>query len=107
MTDSFGFPALVRWCCIVASRPLRRPTVFRGITFWLAVAIGWTVYLFLRRSMPPATTDVPPVTTDEPPAARQSALSSQCMMPATLASVPFSRISFSPAYSSPPGCRPT
>ena len=97
MTDSFRIPgagSLVLHCRLP---PAPQASDFPGD--------NRGPYLFLRRSRPPATTDEPPVTTDEPPAARQSALSSQCMMPATLASVPFSRISFSPAYSSPPGCR--
>jgi uncharacterized membrane protein YbhN (UPF0104 family) len=42
--------------------------IYRGITFWLAVAIGWTVYLFLRRKHPPATT--PPAPASPDPAAK-------------------------------------
>jgi putative heme transporter len=42
--------------------------VYRGITFWLAVAVGWTVYLFLRRTQPPATG--PPAPSSPDPAAR-------------------------------------
>jgi hypothetical protein len=36
--------------------------IYRGITFWLAVAISWTVYLILRRQQPPAT--APPASPD-------------------------------------------
>ena len=42
--------------------------IYRGITFWLAVAIGWVVYLFLRRMKPPAT--APPAPVSPGPAAK-------------------------------------
>jgi hypothetical protein len=33
--------------------------VYRGITFWLAIVIGWTLYLLLRRDHPPAPSPGP------------------------------------------------
>ncbi|MBV9794986.1 MAG: flippase-like domain-containing protein [Actinobacteria bacterium] len=40
---------------VPAAPALTAVLIYRGITFWLAVAIGWTVYLVLRRTKPPAT----------------------------------------------------
>jgi putative heme transporter len=48
---------------VPAAPALTAALIYRGITFWLAVIIGWTVYLVLRRTKPPVTE--PPVT--EPP----------------------------------------
>jgi hypothetical protein len=46
---------------VPAAPALTAVLIYRGITFWLAVAIGWVVYLYLRRTKPPAT--APPAKT--------------------------------------------
>src|ERR1700744_941167 len=53
---------------VPAGPALTAVLIYRGITFWLAVAIGWAVYLFLRRTKPPAT--APPAPAGPRPAAK-------------------------------------
>jgi uncharacterized protein (TIRG00374 family) len=53
---------------VPAAPALTAVLIYRGITFWLAVAIGWVVYLYLRRTKPPAT--VPPPSASPDPAAK-------------------------------------
>jgi uncharacterized membrane protein YbhN (UPF0104 family) len=40
---------------VPAAPALTAALIYRGITFWLAVSVGWVVYLILRRTQPPAT----------------------------------------------------
>jgi uncharacterized membrane protein YbhN (UPF0104 family) len=53
---------------VPAAPALTAVLIYRGITFWLAVAIGWVVYLYLRRTKPPAT--APPPSASPDPAAK-------------------------------------
>jgi putative heme transporter len=49
---------------VPAGPALTAVLIYRGITFWLAVAIGWAVYLVLRRSQPPAAAPPAPASPD-------------------------------------------